>query len=147
MNVLVIDGQGGRLGGQLVRLIGERFPEMRIMAVGTNATAAAVMKKAGAHQVASGENPTVVACRKADVIIGPSGIVIADSLFGEVTPNMALAVGQADAVRILIPVNKCENYVAGVQSLSLGALMQDVMDTLEQMQQETFACAASPFVL
>jgi hypothetical protein len=147
MNVLVIDGQGGRLGGQLVRLIGERFPEMRIMAVGTNATAAAVMKKAGAHQVASGENPTVVACRKADVIIGPIGIVIADSLFGEVTPNMALAVGQADAVRILIPVNKCENYVAGVQSLSLGALMQDVMDTLEQMQQETFACAASPFVL
>ena len=120
---------------------------MRIMAVGTNATAAAVMKKAGAHQVASGENPTVVACRKADVIIGPIGIVIADSLFGEVTPNMALAVGQADAVRILIPVNKCENYVAGVQSLSLGALMQDVMDTLEQMQQETFACAASPFVL
>ena len=145
MNVLVIDGQGGRLGGQLVRLIGERFPEMRIMAVGTNATA--VMKKAGAHQVASGETPTVVACRKADVIIGPIGIVIADSLFGEVTPNMALAVGQADAVRILIPVNKCENYVAGVQSLSLGALMQDVMDTLEQMQQETFACAASPFVL
>lgn len=148
MNVLVIDGQGGRLGGQLVRLIIERFPGIKVMAVGTNATAAAVMKKAGAHQVASGENPTVVACRKADVIIGPIGMVIADSLFGEVTPKMALAVGQADATRILIPINKCENYVAGVQNLSLGALMGDVIETLEQVlqQQENFACIAAPLV-
>ena len=146
MNVLIIDGQGGRLGGQLVRSVSDRFPEVHIMAVGTNATAAAVMKKAGAHQAASGENPTVVACRKADVIIGPIGIVIADSLFGEVTPAMALAVGQADAIRILIPINKCENYIAGVQNLSLGALMEDVMETLDQvLRQRKFACIAAPF--
>lgn len=149
MRVLVIDGQGGRLGGQLVRLITNRFPQVQVMAVGTNATAAAVMKKAGAHQAAAGENPVLVACRKADVIIGPIGIVIADSLFGEVTPQMALAVGQADAVRILIPVNKCENYVAGVEHLSLGALMADVLETLEQLmnREETFACTAAPFVV
>ncbi|MBQ1351484.1 MAG: DUF3842 family protein [Oscillospiraceae bacterium] len=146
MNILIIDGQGGRLGGQLVRSVSDRFPEAHIMAVGTNATAAAVMKKAGAHQAASGENPTVVACRKADVIIGPIGIVIADSLFGEVTPAMALAVGQADAIRILIPINKCENYIAGVQNLSLGALMEDVMETLDQvLRQKNFACIAAPF--
>ena len=75
------------------------------MAVGTNATATATMLKAGADQAATGENPVIVASRKADVIIGPIGIVIADALFGKITPQMAIAVGQADAVRILLPMN------------------------------------------
>ena len=97
---------------------------------GTNAMAAAAMKKAGAHQAASGENPTLVACRKADVIIGPIGIVIADALFGEVTPRMAAAVGQAEAIRILIPMNRCENLVAGVPDLSLSVLAEDVLAKL-----------------
>ena len=95
MNILIMDGQGGRLGSLLVEAIRQRFPQVYLSAVGTNAMAAAAMKKAGAHQAASGENPTLVACRKADVIIGPIGIVIADALFGEVTPRMAAAVGQA----------------------------------------------------
>ena len=82
---------------------------------------------------ATGENPTVVACRTADVIIGPIGIVIADSLLGEVTPVMAAAVGQADAVRILIPVNRCANLVAGVQETSTAALLEDVLKILEDL--------------
>ena len=75
----------------------------------------------------------VVACRTADVIIGPIGIVIADSLLGEVTPEMAVTVGQARAVRILIPFNRCENLVAGVQDNSTTALIQDALEKLEKI--------------
>ena len=133
MNILVIDGQGGKLGCQMVRSIAEKYPGARLMAVGT---AAAAMAKAGAHQAAAGENPLIVACRKADIIIGPIGIVIADSLFGEITPAMAVAVAQSDAVRILLPVNRCGNIVAGVQELSLTALISDAMAKLEGVMQE-----------
>lgn len=127
MNILVIDGQGGQLGGQIIKSLKENFSEINITAVGTNATATAAMLKAGAMRAATGENPVVVACRKADVIIGPIGIVIADAMFGEVTPQMAVAVGQADATRILLPVNKCDNLVAGVTDLSMTSLIADVI--------------------
>ncbi|MBR5590140.1 MAG: DUF3842 family protein [Anaerotignum sp.] len=130
MNILVIDGQGGQLGSQLIKGILGSMKEVKIMAVGTNAIATAAMLKAGAHQASTGENPVVVACRKADVIVGPIGIVIADAMFGAVTPTMALAVGQADAVRILLPVNKCDNMVAGVPDLSMSTLIEDVIVTL-----------------
>lgn len=130
MNILVIDGQGGKLGSQIVRSVLEKYDNIDLMAIGTNATAAAAMAKAGASRVATGENPVKVACRTADVIIGPIGIVIADSLYGEVTPEMALAVAQARAVRILIPVNRCDNLVAGVSDLSLSALISDAMAKL-----------------
>ena len=123
MNILVIDGQGGRLGCQMVRSIAEKYPGARLMAVGTNSAAAAAMAKAGAHQAAAGENPLIVAC-------------IADSLFGEITPAMAVAVAQSDAVRILLPVNRCGNIVAGVQELSLTALISDAMAKLEGVMQE-----------
>jgi hypothetical protein len=131
MNILIVDGQGGQLGAQLVKEISARYSEVRITAVGTNATATAAMIKAGAKQAATGENPVVVACRKADVIIGPIGIVIADSLFGEITPAMALAVGQSNAGRILIPINKCENLVAGVPNLTMSALIEDAILKLQ----------------
>ena len=66
-------------------------------------------------------------CRKADIIIGPIGIVIADAMFGEITPQMAVAVGQADAVRILLPINKCDNLVAGIQDISTATILEDVI--------------------
>lgn len=131
MNITIIDGQGGQLGVQLIKEIGARFPTLEQTAIGTNAVATAAMLKAGAKYAATGENPVVVACRKADVIIGPIGIVIADSLLGEVTETMALAVSRADAVRILIPLNRCENLVAGVSDLSTKALISDVLAKLE----------------
>ena len=131
MNILVIDGQGGQLGGQLIKAINCRCPEADIIAVGTNAVATSAMVKAGAKKAATGENPVIVACRKADVIIGPIGIVIADSLFGEITPAMALAVGQSSASRILIPINKCENLVAGVPNLTMSALIEDALVKLQ----------------
>ena len=127
MNILVIDGQGGQLGGQIIKSLKSNFTETDITAVGTNATATAAMLKAGASQAATGENPVVVACRKADIIIGPIGIVIADAMLGEITPKMAIAVGQAGAKRILLPVNKCDNLVAGVVDLSMSSLIEDVI--------------------
>ena len=130
MNILVIDGQGGQLGSQLIKAINANFSGMNITAVATNAVASAAMLKAGANQAATGENPVIVACRKANIIIGPVGIVIADALLGEVTAPMAAAVGRADATRILIPVNRCENLVAGVKDLSTAALIDDVMEKL-----------------
>ena len=130
MNVIVIDGQGGQLGAQLVKEILSRFSEVNLTAIGTNGSATAAMLKAGAKNIATGENPVIVACRKADVIIGPIGIVVADSLLGEVTEKMALAVGRADAVRILIPMNKCEILVAGVPNLNVSALIADAVSKL-----------------
>ena len=133
MNILVIDGQGGQLGGQLIKSLKVNFEDIKITAVGTNAAATATMLKAGADQAATGENPVVVACRKADVIIGPIGIVIADSLLGEITPQMAVAVGQSDAVKILLPVNKCDNLVAGITQVSTAAILEDVIDKVKKV--------------
>lgn len=131
MNILIIDGQGGQLGSQIIKAVISRYPDTNLTAVGTNATATTAMVKAGAKKAATGENPVVVACRKADVIIGPIGIVIADSLYGEITPVMAVAVGQSDASKILIPVNKCENLVAGVSNLTVSSLIEDALLKLQ----------------
>lgn len=133
MNITIIDGQGGHLGAQLVKEIVSRLPQAELTAIGTNAIATAAMLKAGAHNGATGENPAVVACRKADVIIGPIGIVIADALLGEVTERMALAVSRADATRILIPVNRCDNLVAGVANLNMGVLIADAVEKLRDL--------------
>ena len=112
--VLVIDGQGGGLGRQLVSALAAACPEAELTAVGTNSLAANAMLKAGASRAATGENAVVVNCRCADVIVGPIGIVIADALLGEITPAMAAAVCQSGAKRVLVPINHCENYVVGV---------------------------------
>ncbi|MBQ1251173.1 MAG: DUF3842 family protein [Clostridia bacterium] len=129
-NLLVVDGQGGQLGSQIIKALLEKYPAARITAVGTNAIATSAMLKAGAHQAATGENPLIVNSRKADVILGPIGIVIADALLGEITPTMAVAVGQADAVRILLPMNKCDNIVAGVTDQPTSQLIQDAIAKL-----------------
>ena len=128
MNIMVIDAQGGGLGKQLVIALKKHFPEMDITAVGTNTMATSVMLKAGATHAATGENAVVVSCRKADIIIGPLAIVIADSMFGEITPAMALAVAQSDAKRILIPFNHCDNIVVGIHDYNVTALIQEAID-------------------
>ena len=103
MNILVMDAQGGGIGRQLITLIRKELPDAEVTAVGTNSAATAAMLKAGAHQAATGENAVLVCSRRADVIVGPVGIVIADAMMGEVTQAMAAAVAQSDATRILIP--------------------------------------------
>ena len=132
MNILVMDAQGGGIGKQVVTAVRTRFPDVTITAVGTNAAATTAMLRAGADEGATGENAAVVCCRRADVIIGPVGIVIADAMLGEVTPRMAVAVGQSAAKRILIPVNHCTNSFAGVADLSVGRLVDSVVAELEK---------------
>ncbi len=133
MNIIVIDGQGGQLGAQLVKEILSRFENISLTAIGTNALATSAMLKAGAKNAATGENPVVVACRTADVIIGPVGIVIADSLLGEVTERMAVAVGRSGATRILLPMNRCSSLVAGVESLNTSTLIEDAIEKLRKI--------------
>ncbi|HIQ59883.1 MAG TPA: DUF3842 family protein [Candidatus Merdivicinus intestinavium] len=130
MNLLVIDAQGGGIGKQVVAAVKKNFPAVRVTAVGTNSAAATAMLKAGADAAATGENAVIVGCRKADVIVGPIGIVIADSLYGEITPAMAAAVGQSAAKRILIPINHCDNYIVGVPDLAIGRLIDGVVAAL-----------------
>lgn len=132
MTILVIDAQGGGIGRQLVSAIRQDMPDVTVMAVGTNTVATTAMLKAGAHMAATGENAVVVGCRKADVIVGPIGIVIADSLLGEITPNMALAVAQSSAKRILIPFNHCDNIIVGVSDFSTGMLIQNAVDEIRK---------------
>ena len=133
MNVLVIDGQGGGLGRQLVAALSAQCPDIRLVAVGTNSVAAQAMHKAGAQCAATGENAVVVNCRSADIIVGPIGIVIADALLGETTPAMAAAICQADAKRVLIPVNHCENFVVGVPEGPVSQLVQAAAQKVKEL--------------
>ena len=133
MKILIIDGQGGGVGRQLVENIKKTFPAQEIIAVGTNAFATQAMLKAGADHAATGENAVIVGCRTADLIIGPVGIAIADSLWGEITPKMALAVGQSNAVRILLPMNLCSNYIAGVGRINTSVILEDCMVKIREI--------------
>ena len=136
MHSLVIDAQGGGIGRQLVAGLRQAVPGAEITAVGTNSIATAAMRKAGADHAATGENAVIVACRKADVIVGPIGIVIADALYGEITPAMAAAVGQSPAKRVLIPFNHCDNLLVGVANPSVSALLQEAVDVLRRLAEE-----------
>ncbi len=130
MNILVIDGQGGGMGRQLVSSLKQAVPEAELIAVGANSAATAAMLKAGANRAATGENAVVVNARRADVITGPIGIVVANSLLGEITPAMAAAVGGSGAVRVLVPVSHCATVVAGVPDLSMSALIQSAVERI-----------------
>lgn len=129
--IMIVDAQGGGLGKQLITSIRMDFPEVRILAVGTNSAATSVMLRAGADEAATGENAARVASRKADVILGPIGMVIADAMLGEITPGIACTIAQAEARRIMIPFSNCDNYIAGVSDFSTGRLIADALKQLK----------------
>lgn len=133
MKILVIDGQGGGLGRQLVAALSARCSQAQLTAVGTNSLATSAMRKAGAVRTATGENAVVVNCRRADVIVGPIGIVIADALLGEITPAMAAAVCQSGAKRVLVPINHCENYVVGVPDQPISQLVAAAAQKVKEL--------------
>ena len=132
MNILVVDAQGGGMGKMLVAAIKQNLPGAVVTAVGTNTAATSAMLKAGADVAATGENAVVVGARSADVIAGPVGIAIADSLHGEITPRMAVAIGRSAARRILIPLNQCNNIIAGVSGMTPARLVQSVLEILKE---------------
>ena len=131
MNVVVIDGQGGRMGAQIIEGVRAAGLPLEITAIGTNVLATSAMLKAGANRGATGENPVIVACRETDVIVGPIGILAADSLLGEITPAMAVAVGQSRATKLLLPVNQCKNIVVGTQQMTLAQLVAEAVAQLK----------------
>ena len=126
--VVVIDGQGGRLGKMLVEEVRARLPQAELLAIGTNGIASSAMQKAGAAQVATGENPVVRGVMDADVVLGPLGIVVAHAILGEVTPKMAEAVGGCRAKKFLIPMSSCGVVVAGTADLGLAAQVHLTVD-------------------
>lgn len=136
MKAVVIDGQGGRLGQMIVEAICKEELPLDLYAVGTNSIATSAMLKAGASQGATGENPVIVACRDADVIIGPIAIVSADSLLGEITPAMAVAIGQSRALKLLLPVSHCDNQVVGVKNLSMGEMVKETVSKLKELLEK-----------
>ena len=121
---VIIDGQGGKIGSLLVSRLKSQAGRIELYAIGTNSIATSAMLKAGADFGATGENPVVVNCRDADIIVGPVGIVVADSLVGEITPAMAAAAGQSGAQKVLLPVNRCNNHIVGVRDLPLSDLIE-----------------------
>lgn len=133
MKVVLIDGQGGRLGQLLAEAITAENLPCDLLAIGTNSIATSAMLKGGAKQGATGENPVIVACRDADIIIGPIGIVSADSLLGEITPAMAVAIGQSKALKLLLPVSHCNNQVIGVKPLSMSEMVKATVERLKAL--------------
>lgn len=134
MKIIVIDGQGGRIGSLLIEKITERIKtsalKAEVIAIGTNSIATAAMLRAGAAAGATGENPVIVNCRDADYILGPLGIIAADALLGEVTPAMAAAVASSPAQKLLLPVNKCSLHVMGTGDSNVGALVDEAVAVL-----------------
>ena len=91
------------------------------------------MLRAGADQGATGANAVLVACRSADLIAGPIGIVMADAMLGEITPAMALAIGRSSATKLLLPMNQCSSIVAGTQQMTLSQLIDSAVLQVQKM--------------
>ena len=128
MKIVIIDGQGGKLGKLLTEQLKQSCPSAQVYAIGTNSIATATMLKAGADFGATGENPVVRAVMDADLVLGPMGILVAHAILGEVTPKMAEAVGGCRAKKLLIPMNNCGVSVAGVQDLPLSGYVAQIVD-------------------
>ena len=134
--IVVIDAQGGGLGKQLIMNLKEELEDVRIIAVGTNSIATSAMLKAGADVAATGENAVVVNARDADIIVGPIGIIIADAMYGEVTPTIANAVSSSSAKKVLIPFNQYEIFIVGVQEQNVKAFVKETIEQLKKVLKE-----------
>ncbi len=130
--ITVIDGQGGSLGRTLIKRIKNEFPNIFVLAIGTNSLATSSMLSSAPDAIATGENPVIVASRKSKIIIGAMGIVMADSLHGEITPKMAAAIGSSDAHKILIPITKCNTTIAGTERIGMDNLIADCIEIIRK---------------
>lgn len=126
--ILIIDGQGGGMGAQLAKLLLPKLPaDCELLAVGTNVLATSAMLKAGAVRGATGENAVVYNAARADVILGPIGILMANGIMGEVSPNMSVAISGSEAAKVLIPASGCGIFVAGTQDCRLDEYLQNAV--------------------
>ncbi|MEE0707442.1 MAG: DUF3842 family protein [Gemmiger sp.] len=126
--ILVLDGQGGGMGVQLIKMLASQLPQdCDLLAVGTNVMATSAMLKAGAPHGATGENAVVYNAARADLILGPIGMILANGILGEVSPAMAAAVSAASAEKILIPSSHCGVQIAGTQDCPLETYLQSAV--------------------
>lgn len=136
MRIIVIDGQGGGIGRSLVELLVKNFPDAEIGATGTNSVATETMLKGGPSFAATGENAILFNAAEADVIIGPAGIIMANALHGEISPAIAMAVSSSKAKVVLIPMNHCRAYIAGVEEKKVAEYLQDAIDIIRRIMKE-----------
>lgn len=125
MKILVIDGQGGGVGKSLIAALKREMPTQPLIALGTNTQATAAMLKAGADQGATGENAIRYQCKSADIIVGVTGLLNANAMLGEVSPAIAMAISLSEAQKVLVPLERCGLYVAGVGQQRLDSLIRE----------------------
>lgn len=130
MKIMIMDGQGGGVGRSLVEELRQAYPGAELVAVGTNAAATANMMKGGTVLGATGENAVVYNSRRADVIVGPIGIVMANAMLGEITPQMAEAVASSEAKILLIPMSRCNATVMGVEGRKLSDYIKEAVEKI-----------------
>jgi hypothetical protein len=129
---MVMDGQGGGIGRAIIRKLRDAFGEdMQILALGTNSLATSQMMKAGANRGATGENAIMRTAIEADIIIGPLGIVIANAMMGEVTPDMSKAIGSSKALKVLIPLTQERVEIMGLSGEPLPHLIDKVIEIIK----------------
>jgi hypothetical protein len=132
--ILVVDGQGGGLGKSVIEKLREAKLNADIIAVGTNSVATGVMLRAGADNAATGENALVYNAGLADFIVGPIGMISANSMLGEISAAMAGAIASAPGMKLLIPLNKCNLYVGGVsEDTGIAEKIDDIIVKLRAM--------------
>jgi hypothetical protein len=133
MKITIIDGQGGRIGRTVIEQLKKRHNDLELYAIGTNSAATASMLKAGADYGATGDNAVIVNAADSDIIVGPIGIVFANALLGEITPAIAAAVGASKAYKILIPVSRCNHFIAGCAEAPMGDYIRCALDKIEAL--------------
>ncbi len=135
--VLVLDGQGGGMGTQLIKMLAPALPaDCELLAVGTNVLATNAMLKAGARRGATGENAVVYNAARADLILGPIGMILANGILGEVSPKMATAVSGSEAEKILIPSSNCGVQIAGTRECGLAGYLQNAVTLALRVLEE-----------
>jgi len=133
-SIAVIDGQGGGIGSTIIKRLRETFAEeVEIIALGTNAMATGTMLKAGANKGASGENAIVQTAKKADVIIGTTAIILANSMMGELTPKMAEAIASSLATKCLLPLKIPELEIIGAPKEPLPHLVDQLIKRIQEI--------------
>jgi hypothetical protein len=137
MIIAVIDGMGGGLGAQLITSLTAQIGlKAEVIALGSNALATNAMVRAGASRGATGENAILVSLRKADIVAGPIGIVMANSMMGEITPQIAAAVSSCDARKILLPVNQSHVEIVGLESRPMTVVIREAVSRMLEMVKE-----------